>query len=59
MIVKFITIETNNNSLVGKFLSILPFSLTNAQKIVLKEIESDIVKSEPMSRLLHGDVGSG
>ena len=47
------------NSLVCKFLSILPFSLTNAQKRVLKEIESDIIKPEPMSRLLQGDVGSG
>ncbi len=52
-------IESNNHSLVGKFLSILPFSLTGAQKRVLKEIELDIVKSEPMSRLLQGDVGSG
>ena len=52
-------IETNSHSLVGKFLRILPFSLTDAQKRVLKEIESDIVKAEPMSRLLQGDVGSG
>ena len=54
-----LSIEPNINSLVGKFLSILPFSLTNAQRRVLKEIESDIVKAEPMSRLLQGDVGSG
>ncbi len=54
-----LSIEPNIDSLVGKFLSILPFSLTNAQKRVLKEIESDIVKAEPMSRLLQGDVGSG
>ncbi len=52
-------VETNSNSLVGKFLSILPFPLTEAQKRVLKEIELDIVKTEPMSRLLQGDVGSG
>ncbi len=52
-------IESNSNSLVAKFLNMLPFSLTNAQKRVLKEIESDIVKAEPMSRLLQGDVGSG
>ncbi len=51
--------ELSSNSLVRKFLSILPFSLTDAQKRVLKEIESDIVKAEPMSRLLQGDVGSG
>tara|TARA_B100000965_G_scaffold33761_1_gene24919 strand:- start:5558 stop:8095 length:2538 start_codon:yes stop_codon:yes gene_type:complete len=54
-----LSIEQNRNSLVGKFLTILPFSLTDAQKRVLKEIESDIVKAEPMSRLLQGDVGSG
>tara|TARA_B100000965_G_scaffold178587_1_gene149066 strand:- start:1882 stop:4422 length:2541 start_codon:yes stop_codon:yes gene_type:complete len=54
-----LSIEPNSNSLVGRFLSILPFSLTDAQKRVLKEIESDIVKAEPMSRLLQGDVGSG
>jgi len=54
-----LSIELSSNSLVRKFLSILPFSLTNAQKRVLKEIESDIVKAEPMSRLLQGDVGSG
>jgi len=52
-------IEQSSNSLVRKFLTILPFSLTDAQKRVLKEIESDIVKPEPMSRLLQGDVGSG
>ncbi len=52
-------IEQDRDSLVGKFLRILPFSLTNAQKRVLKEIETDIVKAEPMSRLLQGDVGSG
>ncbi len=54
-----LSIEQSSNSLVSKFLSILPFSLTDAQKRVLKEIESDIVKAEPMSRLLQGDVGSG
>ena len=54
-----LSIELNSKSLVGKFLNILPFSLTSAQKRVLKEIESDIVKPEPMSRLLQGDVGSG
>ncbi|WP_269605305.1 ATP-dependent DNA helicase RecG [Prochlorococcus marinus] len=54
-----LSIELSSNSLVKKFLSILPFSLTDAQKRVLKEIEADIVKSEPMSRLLQGDVGSG
>ena len=54
-----LSIEPTSNGLVKKFLSILPFPLTGAQKRVLKEIESDIVKLEPMSRLLQGDVGSG
>ena len=54
-----LSIGPKSNGLVGKFLNILPFSLTEAQKRVLKEIESDIAKKEPMSRLLQGDVGSG
>ncbi len=37
----------------------LPFRLTNAQRRVLGEVQRDMVKPEPMSRLLQGDVGSG
>jgi ATP-dependent DNA helicase RecG len=37
----------------------LPFSLTNAQKRVLKEIRRDTVSGAQMNRLLQGDVGSG
>jgi len=37
----------------------LPFSLTNAQQRVLKEIRSDVVGGKQMNRLLQGDVGSG
>jgi len=37
----------------------LPFSLTNAQKRVLKEIRNDIGNGRQMNRLLQGDVGSG
>lgn len=37
----------------------LPFSLTNAQKRVLKEIRNDLGKPAQMNRLLQGDVGSG
>ncbi|MBK9254745.1 MAG: ATP-dependent DNA helicase RecG [Saprospiraceae bacterium] len=37
----------------------MPFELTNAQKRVIKEIRSDLVKSVQMNRLLQGDVGSG
>ncbi len=37
----------------------LSFSLTNAQKRVLKEIRSDSLTGKQMNRLLQGDVGSG
>ena len=37
----------------------LPFSLTAAQKRVLKEIRSDMNSGRQMNRLLQGDVGSG
>ena len=37
----------------------LPFSLTNAQKRVIKEIRSDTARGHQMNRLLQGDVGSG
>ena len=37
----------------------LPFPLTNAQKRVVREIQSDIKSGRQMNRLLQGDVGSG
>ena len=37
----------------------LPFSLTGAQKRVLKEIRKDVGSNAHMNRLLQGDVGSG
>ena len=37
----------------------LPFTLTNAQKRVLKEIRLDTQRGVQMNRLLQGDVGSG
>jgi ATP-dependent DNA helicase RecG len=37
----------------------LPYSLTNAQKRVLREIQGDIKSGRQMNRLLQGDVGSG
>lgn len=37
----------------------LPFSLTNAQKNVIKEIRRDTLSGAQMNRLVQGDVGSG
>ncbi len=37
----------------------LPFTLTGAQKRVLKEIRTDTARGRQMNRLLQGDVGSG
>ena len=44
---------------VAGFLSSLPFALTPAQERVLAEILDDLGRSQPMCRLLQGEVGSG
>ncbi len=46
-------------SLMGRFLAVLPFPLTAAQNRVLAEIRQDLAQPQPMARLLQGDVGSG
>jgi len=44
---------------VPNFLGSLPFTLTESQQRVLGEILTDLAKSQPMCRLLQGEVGSG
>lgn len=41
------------------FLDELGFTLTHAQRRVVKEIHHDLAQDHPMLRLVHGDVGSG
>lgn len=41
------------------FLKKLPFQLTQAQQRVIAELFTDLTKTNPMNRLLQGDVGSG
>ncbi len=41
------------------FYSLLPFTLTNAQKRVIDECLFDMARDIPMNRLVQGDVGSG
>ena len=47
------------NALSNKLLSSLEFDLTSAQSRCISQINEDLSSSEPMHRLLQGDVGSG
>ncbi|MGK0399286.1 MAG: ATP-dependent DNA helicase RecG [Gammaproteobacteria bacterium] len=48
-----------NGTLHENFLENLPFELTMAQQRVMAELMQDFSRSQPMMRLLQGDVGSG
>ena len=47
------------NALSNKLLNSLEFDLTSAQSRCIGQINEDLSSSEPMHRLLQGDVGSG
>ena len=50
---------TLESTALEQFYTSLPFQLTGAQQRAINEILGDLQKSQPMSRLLQGDVGSG
>ena len=49
----------SGGALVAAFVALLPFTLTRAQRRVVREIADDLASPHPMQRLLQGDVGSG
>lgn len=48
-----------DSSALQRFIADLPFPLTEAQQRVQAEISADLAATEPMLRLLQGDVGAG
>jgi len=49
----------HTSDLSARWLASLPFTLTNAQQRVMREIDADLSHGPPMNRLLQGDVGAG
>ena len=52
-------ISFNKDDKIDELLNTLPYTLTNAQLKVWKEIDSDMKSDKCMNRLVQGDVGSG
>jgi ATP-dependent DNA helicase RecG len=47
------------DALIQRLVATLPYALTGAQRRVIADIARDLQRSQPMNRLLQGDVGSG
>lgn len=56
---KAVALGVTEKGLTKKFIKNLPFELTTAQKHAINDIINDLNSTEPMQRLLQGDVGSG
>lgn len=54
-----VSLKVQAEGLAKKFIESLPFDLTNSQKNAVDDILKDLNSTEPMQRLLQGDVGSG
>lgn len=54
-----VALSVTEKGLTKKFIKNLPFELTSAQKSAINDIVNDLNSTEPMQRLLQGDVGSG
>jgi ATP-dependent DNA helicase RecG len=52
-------LSVRRGALHERLLAALPFTLTAAQRRVAEQIAADLARSQPMHRLLQGDVGSG
>ena len=50
---------TEGLALAREFLATLPFPLTSAQRLAIRDVSSDLTGSRVMQRLVQGDVGSG
>jgi ATP-dependent DNA helicase RecG len=48
-----------SEQLAREFVARLPFKLTDAQRKAVWQVYQDMAKSQPMNRLMEGDVGSG
>ncbi|MFZ9708192.1 MAG: ATP-dependent DNA helicase RecG [Steroidobacteraceae bacterium] len=49
----------DESCLAERFIAALPYPLTGAQRRALDEIDVDLVRAQPMVRLVQGDVGCG